>query len=138
MKTFEIPGAPVGKARPKFTSVNGFARAYTPKKTQSYENLVKLFYTMKYGNKAPSPNPISVAIVAYFQVPASSTKKFKEMCAAGNVPVTKKPDADNIAKIICDSLNEIAFKDDSQIFDLSCKKLYSENPRTEVVIRELS
>ena len=47
---------------------------------------------------------------------------------------TKKPDADNVVKIICDSLNKIAYYDDAQIVDVYFHKYYSENPRTLVVI----
>ncbi|WXL80106.1 RusA family crossover junction endodeoxyribonuclease [Clostridium perfringens] len=39
----------------------------------------------------------------------------------------KKPDADNIGKIILDSLNGIAYKDDSQIIELSVIKSYTED-----------
>ena len=40
---FSVPGAPVGKGRPKISSRGGkFARMYTPEKTASYENLVAL------------------------------------------------------------------------------------------------
>lgn len=49
---------------------------------------------------------------------------------------TKKPDSDNIAKIICDSLNGIAYHDDSQIVELYICKSYSENPKVIVTIAE--
>ncbi|XZN30187.1 RusA family crossover junction endodeoxyribonuclease [Clostridium perfringens] len=48
---------------------------------------------------------------------------------------TKKPDVDNIAKIILDSLNGVAYKDDSQIVDLRIIKSYTEE--TERVEFEL-
>lgn len=34
---FEVLGVPVGKGRPKFSTVNGHAVAYTPAKTANYE-----------------------------------------------------------------------------------------------------
>ncbi|WP_332834903.1 RusA family crossover junction endodeoxyribonuclease [Clostridium perfringens] len=40
---------------------------------------------------------------------------------------TKKPDVDNIAKIILDSLNGVAYKDDSQIVDIRIIKKYTED-----------
>ena len=48
-----IPGEPVGKGRPKFSTFNGHAVAYTPKKTVSYENLVKLSYQQQCTNEIP-------------------------------------------------------------------------------------
>lgn len=53
---FIVPGLPFGKQRPKvtvrkFTGSDGkekkFAKAYTPKKTVNYENLVKMAYQEK-------------------------------------------------------------------------------------------
>ena len=48
-----------------------------------------------------------------------------------------KPDLDNIAKMILDSLNKIAYKDDNQIVRLVIEKFYSEEPRVEIEITEL-
>lgn len=50
---------------------------------------------------------------------------------------TKKPDWDNIGKIICDSLNGVAYRDDAQIVDSMVRKFYSETPRVVVSIREI-
>jgi len=56
--------------------------------------------------------------------------------ADGIIRPTKKPDIDNICKIICDSLNKIAYHDDSQIVDCQVRKFYSERPRVVVTISE--
>lgn len=50
---------------------------------------------------------------------------------------TKKPDTDNVLKVIADSLNQIAYKDDAQVVDASVRKFYSRNPRTVVCISEV-
>lgn len=50
---------------------------------------------------------------------------------------TKKPDADNIAKTICDALNGVAYDDDKQIAWLSVYKQYSENESIYVTIEEI-
>ena len=50
---------------------------------------------------------------------------------------TKKPDTDNIAKIILDSLNGIAYHDDAQIVRLTVQKSYSREPRVLVEISEV-
>ena len=42
---------------------------------------------------------------------------------------------DNILKIIADSLNQIAYKDDAQVVDTQVRKFYSRRPRVAVVIR---
>ena len=48
---------------------------------------------------------------------------------------TTKPDNDNILKIVADSLNQIAYKDDAQVVDAQIRKFYSRRPRVAVVIR---
>ena len=55
---------------------------------------------------------------------------------SGEIRPTKKPDWDNSGKIIADSLNEIAYKDDSQIVDGMVRKFYGETPKVIVVIKE--
>ena len=49
---------------------------------------------------------------------------------------TKKPDIDNIAKIILDALNKIAFKDDNQITKIEIEKKYAEEEKVYVKIEE--
>ncbi|HEF0470354.1 TPA: RusA family crossover junction endodeoxyribonuclease, partial [Clostridioides difficile] len=45
---------------------------------------------------------------------------------------------DNVVKIIADSLNEIAYKDDTQIVEVVASKYYSDNPRVEVILEDIS
>ena len=49
----------------------------------------------------------------------------------------KKPDMDNVVKVIADSLNGVAYRDDTQIVDQMCRKFYSDEPRVEVIIRQI-
>ncbi|HHD2713896.1 RusA family crossover junction endodeoxyribonuclease [Clostridium perfringens] len=75
-------------------------------------------------------------IVAYYKIPKSYSKKRVQAIRDGLEKPIKKPDADNIAKIILDSLNGIAYKDDSQIIELSVIKRYTEeNERVEFELR---
>ena len=48
----------------------------------------------------------------------------------------KKPDVDNVAKIILDALNKEAYYDDAQVVDFQLRKFYSDNPRVVVTIQE--
>ena len=49
---------------------------------------------------------------------------------------TKKPDIDNIAKIILDALNKLAFKDDNQITKLEIEKKYGTEEKISVKVEE--
>lgn len=132
---FTILGEPAGKGRPRFTREG---RTYTPEKTVSYENLVKLEYEQQCANhQFPDGAQLDVRIIAYYQIPKSTSKKKAKLMEDGKIRPTKKPDFDNIGKIVCDSLNKRAYKDDAQIVDAQVRKFYSRNPRVVVIIQEV-
>jgi Holliday junction resolvase RusA-like endonuclease len=139
MIQFTVYGTPVGKGRPKFSTFNGHATAYTPQKTVNYENLVKLSVQQQQKGLKPFDKdvPLQADIIAYFPIPKSTSMKRRKMMLEGKIRHTKKCDADNLAKSILDALNGIAFYDDSQVCELSVSKLYSDNPRAEITIREI-
>ena len=56
----------------------------------------------------------------------------------GCIYPTKKPDADNIAKIVLDALNGVAYTDDTQVINLSVQKRYGEVPEVKVEITEVN
>lgn len=135
--TFTIPGEPKAKGRPRFNTRTG--RAYTPKNTVLYEALVKMEYYRQCNNhKFDDDALINMEITAYFQVAKSDSKKKKKMKLDNIIRPTKKPDMDNIIKVIADPLNSIAYHDDSQIVDCSIKKMFSEHPRVEVTISQIN
>ena len=135
MVVFEIRGQPMGKERPKFARMGSYVRTYTPKKTKNYEELIKKEYKNQCDYEF-GEEPLSIHIQAYYKVPTSYSNKKREMCLSGEIRPTTKPDADNIAKIICDSLNGVAYADDKQIVKLIVEKNYSLTPRVEVTIGE--
>lgn len=36
-----------------------------------------------------------------------------------------------------DALNQVAYRDDTQIVDCQCRKFYSEQPRTVIIIKQI-
>lgn len=136
---FVIEGEPFGKQRPRvFQTASGRSKAITPKGTVIYENLVRISYRMAAaGYCFPDDASIMVQITAYYSVPASASRKRKEEMLEGKIRPTKKPDFDNIGKVICDSLNKMAYKDDSAIVEAHINKYYSNNPRVKVVLSEI-
>jgi Holliday junction resolvase RusA-like endonuclease len=116
----------------------GYASAYTPKETVSYENLVKYTYQAEVGKTFDTDIPLRVLIVALYEIPQSTSKKRANLMRTGEIRPTKKPDTDNIAKIICDSLNGIAYHDDAQVVDLKVAKYYSDTPCVTVTIEEVT
>ncbi len=133
---FSIPGQPFGKQRPRVVNRGSFSTAYTPEKTVSYENLVKLMYQQAAKDRIfKDGDMLDVRIIAYYEIPKSTSKKKRKEMLEHKIRPTKKPDWDNVGKIVCDSLNKIAYHDDSAIVDAQVRKFYSEQPRVDVTIR---
>ena len=128
MVTFEVPGTPGSKGRPRFRSVGKYVQTYTPDKTVVYENFVRQMWLQTKHPKLEGN--IVATIEAIFPIPKSVSKKKHE--AMVTAPYPKKPDADNIAKAILDSLNGIAYDDDSAVTSLTVKKRYGEEPKVIV------
>lgn len=131
--SFTIDGEPVGKARPRMNTRTG--RAYTPDKTRIYEEYTKMLYKSKV--KHYFEGYVRLTIKAFYGIARSDSKKIKEQKVNNTLRPSKKPDIDNVIKLIADSLNEIAYKDDTQIVEIEAMKYYSDNPRVEVTIEAL-
>lgn len=131
---FAVDGEPKGKGRPRFTK-NG--HAYTDDKTKQYETLVwQSYLNMADGYKFTSP--VRVTIKAFHKPPKGKSKKVVEDMLNGRILPTKKPDADNVAKIILDGLNSIAWDDDTQVVEMMVTKAYSEHPYVAAIIEEIN
>lgn len=122
---FEIIGEIKTKARPRASYFGGHSHIYTPKDTLYYENYVRECYLnavkdkefKSFGNK-----PLSVNIIAYFKAP-KKYKKYRD--DIHYLACDKNKDCDNIAKIVLDSLNKVAYDDDKQIVNLTVNKFWT-------------
>lgn len=135
---FTVPGEPVGKGRPRFARVGAHVKAFTPEKTVSYENLIKLEYQQQCrGASFDKDTQLDMRIMAYYTIPKSISKKKRKLMLEHKIRPMKKPDMDNVMKVVADSLNGIAYHDDVQVVDTALRKFYSENPRIVVTIRSV-
>lgn len=132
---FALKGEPQGKDRPRFTSRGGYVRTYTSQKTTAYEQAVRQAYLES--TDMILEGPIRVTIRAYMSIPSSYSKAKAQRMRAGHERPTKKPDVDNIAKVILDGLNHLAYDDDKQVIELVVEKWYSDTPRVEVIVEEM-
>lgn len=131
---FNVPGRPQGKDRPRAVFQGGRIHTYTTKKTRSYENEIREAY-LESANGTVFDGCISMKIMAYFPIPKATKKSDREQMLKGRVLPCKKPDTDNIAKIICDALNGTAYADDKQVVELSvCKRYVADEPYVRVSI----
>jgi Holliday junction resolvase RusA-like endonuclease len=107
-----IATEPVAKARPRITRQG---HAYTPSKTKEAEHRIQMEVARLYKNK-PYENAVRLIIDVYVEKPKSTPKK--------RMFPTVKPDWDNYAKLVCDALNGIVWRDDAQIISAVVTKSY--------------
>ena len=136
---FTVKGEPQGKGRPKFARVGDHVKTRTPDQTVIYENLIRTEFQRQCGHKRfPDDAQLDMRVMAYYQVPTSASKKKIKLMLCHEIRPTKKPDWDNIGKVVADSLNQVAYRDDAQVVDAQVRKFYAQQPRIEVVIKMAS
>lgn len=136
MREFKIPGKAQAKQRPR---MGRSGIVYTPKETLVYENYVKMCYS-DYARQfewLPYENQVKAEIDVLVAVPKSDSKAKKKAKIEGAIRPTVKPDCDNLAKSILDSLNGLAYQDDKQVVELFVKKYYAENAEVRVRLTEV-
>ena len=111
--TFSVPIVK-GKARPRVTRSG---HAYTPSGTREAEDAIRHEWCrVAYGAQAMPHVPVTVEIVTERRLPKSKAKGVE------SEPDTVRPDADNVAKLVLDALNGIAWADDSQVTHLEVRQ----------------
>lgn len=118
---FTVPFV-AGLDRSRVTKVNGRIQQYDPPKNRANKAVIRALYedacNSKYGSvlMAQKGVPVTVLIQAFQPLPKSRPKRTIWE------PFTSKPDADNIVKLVLDSLNRVAFHDDAQVTDVNARK----------------
>lgn len=131
---FTVPGAIVGKGRPRFTTQGKFVRAYTPK-NKGLRTKIAMCYrkTTSY----QSDKALRVKIFAYREIPKSTTKKLRSWLLDKTFLCTVKPDIDNIIKVVLDALNNVAYYDDIQVCELVIIREFAENECLKICLEEI-
>ena len=127
---FEVVGEIKCKQRPRMTTINGYARAFPAKETVMYENYIRTEYERQCKDHYFGYVPLTIKVEAYFEPPQELKEHMEYLSKFHDVEnkiiCTKHKDFDNIYKVVCDSLNGIAYEDDKQIwYDEGFKKYYT-------------
>tara|TARA_Y100001963_G_C6725144_1_gene421070 strand:+ start:857 stop:1303 length:447 start_codon:yes stop_codon:yes gene_type:complete len=118
---------PTPKSRPRFVKSG---RVFTDKKTVAAEKTIGMM-----AKSAKSSDiwrfPIQLSLRFHFLPP----KNFR-----GKIPSwrAKRPDLDNLTKLVKDALNGVLWVDDSQIVKLDASKIYSKKQGVEIYAREIT
>ena len=133
-----IPGLPVSQPRQRHAIIAGRTVNYTPSNhpVQSFKSLCRLVASQKLPK--PLAGPVEVEIAFYFQRPSNKTWKTRPMPLEVK---TTKPDLDNLAKAVMDSLNGVAWVDDAQVCKIVLSKWIvagGEPVQSVIKIKEMS
>lgn len=116
----------IGKGRPRFSTINGHTRAYTPRPTANAQVDVMRAYQAAseraHGQvvKAPKGVPVAIEVTTRRVMPKSRPAlTFSEPDVYGGAG---SPDLDNVIKLVLDGLNGIAFADDAQITHIDARR----------------
>ena len=134
---FEIVGRPFGKQRPTFVRRGRFSKVITPLKTVNYEVQVKEAFVRECNPNRLLTGPLGIILIVYHYIPKSTSKVKRQNMIDGLIRPELTPDWDNIGKVVCDALNQMAYADDKQIVDSHVLKYYGERPRVEVEVWEV-
>lgn len=121
---FAVPIRPVGKARPRFRRFGNKVLTYTPETTRRFEEELKVA-ARNAGLHLPDPEAgpveIRMTVRAYFGGRRRSV-----------IPRTKRPDLDNIVKIVMDAMNGVLYDDDSAVTAIRAEKYDSARDLLEI------
>ena len=125
------------RARSRSIENNGRHIAMTHKATNQRKEEHKLEALLyEHRPERPFDGEIWLGVKAYFEIPKSKTKKFKEAAEAGEIHPRTKPDLDNIIKMLKDVCNGVFWTDDKIIVGYlpGTGKYYGSPARWEVEI----
>ena len=133
--TITVPGEPIARPRQRVGTMNGHARTFTDTKhpVHAYKAAIRLAWQAT--GAATIDGPVTMNIEAVFSRPKSKLWKSKPM---PSYPHISKPDFDNVAKAVCDGLNGLSFRDDSQVFICTVTKRVAagdEQPKTVIEVK---
>ena len=107
------------------------------RKQLNMKNLLEQVITQYQGVKFEKNVPLEMNILALFSLPKTASKKFINAALNNEVYPIKKPDSDNIIKVICDALNGLAYHDDAQVCRVYFEKTYAQIPCVKVEIKAI-
>lgn len=122
MLSFRVNAEPKAQPRPRAVARGGFARVYNPDTADAWKAAVKLAGQSQCP-KHPFDDAVSVRLFFYMPRPQ---RLLRPRDPDGTLPFASKPDLDNLAKSTIDAMTDAGWwRDDCQIVDLHCLKLYA-------------
>ena len=127
MTRYTIIGNPIPQGRPRFYNRGRFTGCYDPEISKNAKHDIRMQLLAQ--NPIKLDGPLKIVLHFHLKRPKSLPKRITYHI--------KKPDIDNLIKLLLDALRDICWHDDNQIVELIARKDYGEDLRTEITISEV-
>jgi len=131
MISLDLYGDPIPQARARTVRRGGKSITYDPnaKLKEGYKWQIRSQF-----REEPLTVPVAMDVVFMMPIPKATSKSKTAAMLNGAIHHMKRPDVDNMLKLVSDVLNNLVFKDDSQIIEIRARKIYSSKPGTYIRI----
>lgn len=137
--TIILLGAPVPWARAQGGRTK---MLFTPTKQRNYSAALRMTAQAEMRTAeitAGRPNrpftcPARLDLLAEVAIPTSWSKKKQQAALRGEIKPGSRPDLSNTIKLVEDSLNTVAFADDSLIVTICARKAYGLQPKVVITL----
>lgn len=112
------------------------------KKAYSRTHKEREFYRWQIRNQYPGGSPITgpvrLAFAFHMPIPKGTSGIRRKQMLNGIIYHIKQKDCTNLQKFAEDTLKGIVIEDDGQVVDIHSRKMYSDRPRTIIMVEEIS
>jgi len=122
---FVLDMAPVQQNRPRARCIGGKARMYSDQ--AKIKGAISTLLAHAWRRRKPIAAPVCLSLL--FCMPRPKSRKVKD------IEHTKKPDLSNMVKMVEDCGNGIIWRDDSLIYEIFTRKIYSDYPCVKVEVK---
>lgn len=136
--TIVLMGEPVPWAR---TRINSSGAQFTPTKQRNTAAAFKIAAAqamLETNRFARFDEPVRLDLHAEFSIPASWSAKKRAAAIIGAIRPGKRPDIDNLYKLVADACNQLVYRDDALVVETYQRKVYGVEPKLVVTVRPIA
>jgi Holliday junction resolvase RusA-like endonuclease len=137
--TVSLLGIPCAFARMRIAARTGAHFVPAPQRNAMAALRIEAANTMLHMGAAVLDEPVSVELLAELPIPASWSKKRRDLAILGLIRPGTRPDLDNLFKLAADAmLNGVVVRNDTLVVEIHAWKRYGLQPKLVVTVRPIT